>query len=542
MAGKQGRNMTDRKQTEEMLKISADIYRIVAENIRDVIWTFDYKSGYTYISPSVKFLRGFSSDEVLQQKLDQILTPQSFNRLVEILNRELIAELSGARHGPDWSYTTELEMFCKDGKTVWTEAIINFFYDEDGEPKGITGITRNITERKQAEEERRKLQERLQRAEKMEALGTLAGGVAHDLNNVLGILVGFSELLAEKLPKDSLLKRYADNILRSSMRGSAIIEDLLTLSRRGVNVSEVVNLGKVVADYLLSPELEKLKSSYPNLAIHAELDKNLLNVKGSPIHLCKTVMNLVINAAEAITGCGEVILRAENRYLDKPVRGYDEIREGDYVVLTVSDSGNGIPGTDLAKIFEPFYTRKVMGKSGTGLGLAVVWGAVKDHNGYIDVQSEEGKGSVFTLYFPATRENFNEYQELVHDDDYRSQGEFILVVDDVREQRELAVSMLERLGYGTDVAASGEEAVFLMKKKKADLLVLDMIMDPGIDGMETYRQISEIYPGQKAVIVSGFSETDRVSQAQKMGAGSFVRKPYILEILGLAVRKELDRK
>ncbi len=538
----EGRNITDRKQAQEALKKSEDIYRVVAENIRDVIWTFDYKTGSAFVSPSVKFLRGYSSEEVLHQTLDQILTPESFNRLVEILNRELFLEMNGECHGPEWSYTTELEMFCKDGKTVWTEAIINFFYDELGEPKGITGITRNISDRKQVDEERKRLQERLQRAEKMEALGTLAGGVAHDLNNVLGILVGFSELLSEKLPQDSPLKRYAENIMTSSMRGAAIIEDLLTLARRGVNIAEVVNLGKVVSDYFVSPEFEKLQSLHPNLTIRAELDKDLLNIKGSPVHLGKTVMNLVLNAAEAISDCGEVTLRAENRYLDQPVRGYDEIQEGDYVVLTVSDTGSGISCKDLPKIFEPFYTKKVMGISGTGLGLAVVWGTVKDHHGYIDVQSEEGKGSIFTLYFPATREDVASPRESASFSTFLGDGESILVVDDVPAQRELAVNMLERLGYRVEAVSCGEDAVGHVKNKKVDLLVLDMIMDPGIDGLETYRRISAIHPGQKAVIVSGFSETDRVGQAQKMGAGAFVRKPYILEKMGLAVRRELDRK
>ena len=183
-----------------------------------------------------------------------------------------------------------------------------------------------------------------------------------------------------------------------------------------------------------------------------------------------------------------------------------------------------------------------MGKSGTGLGLAVVWGTVKDHNGYIDVWSEEGKGTTFTIYFPATREAPEKIATATPPDYYMSKGESILVVDDVEDQRQLAISMLERLGYQVDAVNGGEEAVEYLKKKKADLIVLDMIMDPGIDGMETYRRILAINPGQKAIIVSGFSETDQVSKAQKMGAGAFVRKPYIMEKIGLAIRKELDRK
>jgi CheY-like chemotaxis protein len=355
-------------------------------------------------------------------------------------------------------------------------------------------------------------------------------------------VVGYSELLAEKLSDNSLLRKYANNIHQSGIRGAAIIQDLLTLTRRGVTVSEVVDLNRVVVDCLRTQEFEKLKFHQPGVNLLTDLEDGLLNIHGSPIHLAKTIMNLALNAAESISGQGEVTIRTENRYLDQSLQKYDDIREGDYVVLTVSDTGRGISANDLGRIFEPFYTRKVMGRSETGLELAVVWGTVKDHNGYIDVRSGEGEGTTFTLYFPATREKPAKVEKTAPSDSYVGKGESILVVDDVKEQRELAISMLERLGYRAEAVAGGEEAVAYLKDKKADLIILDMIMDPGMDGMETYRRIIEIHPKQKAVIVSGFSESDRVRKAQKTGAGAFVRKPYILEKLGLAVRKELDRK
>ena len=196
---------------------------------------------------------------------------------------------------------------------------------------------------------------------------------------------------------------------------------------------------------------------------------------------------------------------------------------------------------DIGKIFEPFYTKKVMGRSGTGLGLAVVWGTVKDHDGYIDVQSEEGKGSTFTLYFPVTREESVSDQKVVSPESYMGRGESILVVDDVKEQRELATTMLSSLGYRVSAVSGGEEALAYLKTNKVDLMVLDMIMDPGMDGLETYQRVLEINPKQKAIIVSGFSETDRVKKAQELGAGAYVRKPYIREKIGLAIKRELDK-
>jgi CheY-like chemotaxis protein len=257
------------------------------------------------------------------------------------------------------------------------------------------------------------------------------------------------------------------------------------------------------------------------------------------VHLGKSLYNLISNASEAMAKGGIVTIKTRNQYLDKPIHSYDNVHEGDYVVLSVSDTGEGIQTTDLKRIFEPFYTKKVMGRSGTGLGLAVVWGTVKDHHGYINVESEEGKGSTFTLYFPVTREDITTERIAVPVSEYMGKGESILVVDDIKEQRDLAAGMLRKLNYNVASVSSGEEAVAYLKEHPADLMVLDMIMDPGMDGLDTYRSILEIRPKQRAIIVSGFSESDRVHAAKDLGSGGYVRKPYIKEKLGLAVKKEL---
>ncbi len=210
--------------------------------------------------------------------------------------------------------------------------------------------------------------------------------------------------------------------------------------------------------------------------------------------------------------------------------------------LEVTDTGKGIPVQDRGKIFEPFYTKKATGRSGTGLGLAVVWGTVKDHHGYIDVQSEDGKGTTFKIYFSVTREALTPHRPPLSLSDYMGKGETTLVVDDVREQCELVVAMLRRLNYQVTSVSSGEAAVEYTRTGQADLLILDMIMDPGMDGLETYRRAREVHPGQKAIIVSGFSETERVRQALDLGAGAFVKKPYLTEKIGVAVRRELDNE
>jgi two-component system cell cycle sensor histidine kinase/response regulator CckA len=303
----------------------------------------------------------------------------------------------------------------------------------------------------------------------------------------------------------------------------------------------VLNLNEIVTGYTTSPEHQHLAAAYPNVKLEMHLEGDLQNIKGAVVHLRKTVMNLVTNAFEAQPDGGCITLRTYNRYVDQPLRGYDEVQEGDYAVLEIRDQGIGIAPEDLNRIFEPFYTRKIMGRSGTGLGMAVVWGTVLDHGGYIDVVSREAQGTVFRLFFPITREVPAQKSEPLPVDAYLGRGESILVVDDIREQREIATSLLGKLGYRTTTAASGEQAVALLAEKAYDLIVLDMIMDPGIDGLETYRRLLALRPGQRAIIASGYSENERVREAQRLGAGTYVKKPYLLEKIGVAVRRELDR-
>jgi len=250
-------------------------------------------------------------------------------------------------------------------------------------------------------------------------------------------------------------------------------------------------------------------------------------------------MNLVSNAVEAMPRGGRIVVSTSRCYVDRPVAGYDHIKEGDYVTLMVADTGTGISPDDIDKIFEPFYTKKKMGRSGTGLGMAVVWGTVKDHQGFIDVQSTEGEGSTFKLYFPVTRNVSVVDRSKLRAEDYTGSGESILIVDDVEQQREVASEMLKQLGYRVFSVSSGEEAVAYLKEHEADLLLPDMIMDPGMDGLETYRKIIEIHPGQRVVITSGFSETERVKKAQRLGVGSYLKKPFLMEKLGMAVKAEL---
>ncbi len=438
----------------------------------------------------------------------------------------------------------DIEYEIREEATGQTKVIhsIAELVSENGIPVKVLGVIQDVTEQKAAEKKRKELEDQLQHAKKMEAIGMLAGGVAHDLNNILGGLVGYPQLLLLQLPEDSPLRKSILTIQKSGEKAAAVVQDLLTLARRGVVVSEAVNLNDVISEYLKSPEHEKLLFYHPGVHLKTHLEKNIHNILGSSTHLSKTVMNLISNAAEAMPDGGQIAISTENRHIDNPIKSGEDVKEGDYVAITISDTGTGIPPKDLKKIFEPFYTNKKMGRSGTGLGMAVTWGTVKDHKGYIDVKSAEGKGTTFTLYFPATREELPENESSLPIGAFSGNGESILIVDDVEEQRQIASAMLKELGYSVASVSGGEEAVEYLKTHEVDLLVLDMIMTPGMDGFDTYKKILEMHPGQKAIIASGFSETGRVKEVQVLGAGAYIKKPFLLEKIGPAVKEELDKR
>jgi PAS domain S-box-containing protein len=425
------------------------------------------------------------------------------------------------------------------GQTIIIHSLAELVY-EDGKPVKVLGIIHDVTAEKKEERKRKDLENQLQRAQKMEALGLLAGGVAHDLNNILSGIVSYPELLLMDLPEGSPLIKPIKTIQESGNRAADVVSDLLTLARGVTTGKEISNFNTLVKEYLTSAEHNTLKATHPSVVFRTEIDSDLLNISCSPTHMKKSLMNLVINASEAIKGPGIVTISAKNRYLDEPLKGYEDVRTGEYVMLSVSDTGMGIPPEDLERVFEPFYTKKTLGRSGTGLGLVVVWNTVRDHGGYINVKSSE-TGTIFELYFPVTRKEAVTLKEEISLKDYLGQGEKILVVDDEERQREIASGMLMRLGYAAETVSSGEEAIQYIKEHPPDLIVLDMIMPNGINGLETYEAVQKICPGQKVIIASGYSRTKEVKIAQDLGAGEYVKKPYTLKKIAVAVKQELEK-
>jgi len=404
----------------------------------------------------------------------------------------------------------------------------------------ILTILRDVTERIHEEAVLRDHEEKIARLKKMESLGLLAGGVAHDLNNVLTGVVSYPDLMLRSLPEDSNLRKPIETIKNSGLRAAAIVQDLLTIARGVAVAKEPFNINDVISSYMTSPEYHKLLHYHPAVTVLMNQDNRLFNIKGSPTHIRKVIMNLVSNAFEAVGEGGRVVISTMNRYIDRPFEGYGTFNAGEYVVFSVKDNGPGISDEDIKRIYEPFYSKKVMGRSGTGLGLTVVWNVVLDHEGHIDVVSD-GQGTRFELYFPATREDASFTQASQPSlEGLRGNQEIILVIDDEANQREISCRMLELLDYKTVSVESGEAAVEYLKNNSVDLLLLDMIMNPGINGRETYERIKRMHPQQKAIIVSGFAQTDMVKETQKMGAGRYLKKPFVFDELALAIKEELE--
>jgi PAS domain S-box-containing protein len=562
------KQIEERIHAEEALRKSEEKYRFLAENIEDVIWTLNTDFQYSYVSPVAAKMYGWNPDELTGSDMGKILTPASLAVLQQFLatnkvsvkpawpprktrpgrtikiptaeKKPFTAEPSDKKDFiPPQPAILELEMMHKNGSTIWCEVTISFLSDKTSGFTGTMWVARDITERRIAQQEREELQEKLERSKKMESLGLLAGGVAHDLNNVLSGIVSYPDLILLDIDQDSPLREGIETIRDSGIKAAEIVNDLLTLTRRGVFSTQILNLNNLVEEYLSSPEYRKMISYHPEIEVTLALEKDLPNIKGSPTPLKKVIMNLVSNAAEAQVKGGEIILRTSSRYLDKTLEGYQSIAEGEYAVLSVIDKGEGIDSEDLRRIFEPFYTKKVMGRSGTGLGLTVVWGTIEDHRGYIDIISDKSSGTTIDVYIPICRDNIEEAGDPEEANNFRGNGEKILIVDDIDYQRKIGCAILKRLNYTVISAASGEEAVAYLEENTVDLVMLDMIMDNGMDGLETYENILKRNPGQKAIIASGFSETERVKKAQRLGAGSYIKKPYKLEQLGKIISQEL---
>jgi PAS domain S-box-containing protein len=521
-------DVTERKQFERDLASSEKQYRELFDSVLEGIGLVDKNEIVHFANPAFAQIFEFDTvEEIVGKSLIDYIAPES---------REILFEQNAMRaRGLSSQY--ELTIVTAKGNSRWIYISVTPRLAADGSYAGALGAVLDITEKKDSERLQVEIQQKLERAERMESLGLLAGGVAHDLNNLLGPVAGYAELVLREVTSESKIGGRIQKIAKSAHDAADVIQDLLTLARRGRYQMIPLQLNDVIRSYLESPGFEELRRRHPSTVVELELCLDLSPISGSSAHLSKVIMNLVSNACEAMPQGGSVAIRTEQRCLDSLIGGYNLTEPGEFILVHVKDSGGGIAQEDMDKIFEPYFSKKKMGRSGSGLGLSVVYGVVKDHHGLYDVFSEPGKGTEFVLYFPVCP------VQALGDLDQSSTicgTETILVVDDLLEQRELSRDVLSSLGYSVSLAENGHEAIAFLRRQSVDLVLLDMIMEPEFDGLDTYREILKVNPNQSCVIVSGYAETERVRDMQLLGAGPYVRKPFTIDAIGKAVRESLS--
>jgi len=508
------------------LSESESRYRMLANNISDVIYTHDMEGLCTYISPSIKQQNGFEVGDYIGRPIYSHLVPESAARTKAAIGNTVRAHRSG-RQLLLGSHPHVLETFSKDGTIKHLETTISGMYHENGELIGFMGVMRDITARKKAEKEKELLQNAYRQAQKMEAIGTLAGGIAHDFNNLLTGVIGHADLLKLEFSEHPSALHSLDVIEMAAIRAKDLTSQLLGFARKGQFQSVPVEIEQVLSEVISLMERTMNKNIE---IIKIDNDSNPV-VLGDPAQISQIFLNLAVNARDAMPKGGKLAFETRMEELDDTFcRAHLDTVPGKYCVISVSDTGVGIAPDKIEHIFEPFFTTKTDGK-GTGLGLAMVYGVTKNHNGTVSVYSEIGKGSIFKVYLPASTVTLPVYKKTKGLALVQGSGN-ILLVDDQEIVRQIGAKMLCQLGYSVTEAEDGAKGleVYASKWQDIDLVIVDMIM-PNMGGLECVEAMHRLNPDLKVILTSGFSRdsiADKINEAHIMG---FLQKPFRLQEL-----------
>ncbi len=512
------RDISERKRAEQALRKSEELYRELVENARDVIYTHDLEGNYTSINKAGEQLTGYTRAEALKMSLMHTITPEYQEKARQMITRKL---------GGEAETVYNLELLTKDGKRVAIEVNSRLMF-QNGVAVGVQGIARDITERKQ-------LEAQLQQSQKLEAVGQLAGGVAHDFNNLLTVILGYSEMILSRMDHTDPFRRNLFEIKRAGESASSLTRQLLAFSRKQVLQPKVIDLNAVVAD--MGKMLLRLIGE--DVELVTDLKPSLARIKADPGQIEQVLMNLVVNARDAMPRGGTLIIKTDNVVMnDELVRKYVSIKPGPHVMLTVSDTGCGMDADTQARIFEPFFTTKGSGK-GTGLGLATVFGIVKQSGGSIWLDTEPGKGTAFTIYLPrvddADREIVAGLQPVPNG------TETILLVEDEEQVRRIIKEVLEWQGYNVLSASNGEAALKHAKNQRSEihLLLTDVVM-PQMSGLELAKRLMTGRPQLKVLYMSGYTDDAIVRHGLLEETLKFLQKPFDPASVARKVREVLD--
>ncbi len=526
------RDITERKRAEEAFRESEKRYRQVVENAVELIYSTDINGIFTYANAAALKACGYSLEELRRLNYLDLVVPEHRERVTSIY-ADQFREKRGSTY-------VEFPFHAKSGEVVWFGQNASLVF-EGKKFVGLHVIARDITERKHAEDEREKMQAQLIQAQKMESIGTLAGGVAHDFNNLLTTIQGYAQLAMMSLKESDPLYENLKEIHRASIRAANLTRQLLLFSRQQRMEVHAFSLNDTLNN--LMKMLKRLIGE--DITVDTHLEPNLWTVRADPGNVEQLIMNLVVNAKDAMPEGGKIIIKTENVCIDRDYcKTYSYARPGEFACLLIQDTGIGMDKEIVQHIFEPFFTTKRVGK-GTGLGLSVVYGIVKQHEGWINVYSEPGQGSTFKVYLPASSEESKEEtrEEIVSIQDYQGKGERILLVEDDGGIREFAKRVLVDSGYEGFEAANSEEALNLFDKEKGnfDLVFSDVVL-PGKSGLQLVEELHSRKPELKVLLTSGYTDQKSQWPIIREKGYRFIQKPYGLTDLLQAVRKVLDKK
>jgi two-component system cell cycle sensor histidine kinase/response regulator CckA len=502
--------------SEADLRRSEEKYRMILETIKEGYYETDLKGNFTFFNPATCEILGCTTERLLGLNYRHLIQKDCVDRVFRAFN--------GVYKDGCTAQDIEWPLIRNDGTIAHIETSVTLLGGSNGKPAGFRGIMRDVSERKESEEERRRLQTQLQQAQKMEAIGTLAGGIAHDFNNLLMAIQGNVSLLLCDTDHTSPLYQRLTNIEKQVTSGAKLSSQLLGYARKGKYELKPFDLNKLIKE-----TAETFGRTKKEVKIGLNLASDLLAVEADPNQIEQVLLNLFVNAWQAMPDGGELQISSANVTEKAMLNRRFRPRPGRYAMLSISDTGMGMDQETMARIFEPFFTTKGMGR-GTGLGLASAYGIVKSHGGYIDVDSKKGAGSTFLLYFPATTRSIQEAISMVQD--IRNGNGTVLLVDDEEAVLQVGSEMLKRLRYDPFSAKEGAEAVEMYRKNldKIDLVILDMIM-PGMSGSQTFDKIKEIHPDAKVLLSSGYSIDGQASEIINRGCCGFIQKPFTMNDL-----------
>ena len=514
-----------RQAADDALRESEEKYRTILESIEEGCFETDMDGNLTFFSNPFLKIIGYSRDELLGGNTSAYTSPDTAAGMKRITER--------LRETGKPENVTDYDVICKDGSNVSLELSVSLLKDQDGLPMGYRGVLRDVSERKKTEKEKYKLESQLQQAQKMESIGTLAGGIAHDFNNILMGIQGNASLMLLKIESDHPNYEKIKNIETYVQNGTELTKQLLGFARRGKYLIRATDLNEII-----DKSSSLFARTKKEIRVHATLLEDLWPAEVDRGQIEQVLLNLYVNAWQAMANGGDLYLQTENVILDRSYVKPYKVEPGRYIKISVSDTGVGIDKETQERIFEPFFTTKEMGR-GTGLGLASVYGIIKSHGGYINVYSEQEKGTVFTIYLPASQKAVSSEKETGPTTIIKGSGA-ILLIDDEKMILDVGIELLEELGYTVQSAMSGQEAIDIFQKDrgKFDLVIMDMIM-PEMGGGETFDRLKKIDPDVKVLLSSGYSINGQATKILRRGCDGFIQKPFNMNQLAEKVQKIL---